>query len=171
MMLTQVPHGTTLRAKGETEIMNLLKENIAVTPLPEELYKTAAGLEALCLGEEAWTAEAICETVGHNGCYFAAFSNEKYLGHGGFTFAADEGYITNIAVLPEARRQGVASALIDAMLKKAAGLNLAFLSLEVRESNKAAISLYINKGFTERGVRPNFYRCPLESAVIMTKDI
>lgn len=150
--------------------MSLSFSEIRVLPLQGDTIKKAAELEALTL-EEAWSAEQIAETIKRNGCYFAAFSAEKFLGHGGFTFAADEGYITNIAVSPEARRQGVATKIIGAMVKEAKKRGLAFLSLEVRESNVFAVRLYEKTGFTVRGVRPKFYSNPLENAVIMTKDI
>ncbi len=149
--------------------MELLRNEIKVLALQREFFDSASMLERETLGEEAWSSEAIAETVKRNGCYFAAIKDDVFLGHGGFTYAADEGYITNIAVSKEARRQGVATAIIDKMSKKAENLGLSFLSLEVRESNFAAIKLYENCGFSVDGVRPKFYRDPIENAVIMTK--
>lgn len=150
--------------------MNLSHDTITVMPLVKDCVEKAALLEKMALGAEAWSAEAIAETVERNGFYYMA-TNGQFLGHGGFTYAADEGYITNIAVDSSARRKGVATRLVDAMVRKAGELGLAFLSLEVRSSNQAAIALYERCGFTVRGVRPKFYRDPLEDAVIMTKDI
>lgn len=151
--------------------MNLLLNDVSVVPLCEEAVVNAAGLEKEVLGHEAWSAEAIKETLEHNGQYFAAFLDGEYLGHGGFTFAADEGYITNVVVSKKARRQGVASKILEEMLKVAVEMRLSFLSLEVRESNKSAIALYKKTGFTERGRRPGFYSEPKETAIIFTKDI
>lgn len=150
--------------------MCVSNENITVRILQPDEFSLAAELESLTL-EEAWSAEAISETVAANGCYVGAFQNETFLGHGGFTFAADEGYITNIAVSSAARRKGIGTAIIQELLEKAVQQNLSFLSLEVRESNAAAIKLYEKCGFTVRGVRPKFYKNPTENAVIMTKDI
>ena len=77
------------------------------------------------------------------------------------------GYLEGIFVLPEHRRRGVASALIDEMISRAAALELAFLSLEVRASNSPAIALYRGKGFVDVGVRPGNYEKPAEDAIIM----
>jgi ribosomal-protein-alanine N-acetyltransferase len=151
--------------------MEILLNDVSVVPLCEEAVTSAADLEKEALGHEAWSAEAIKETLKHNGRYFAAFFNGEYLGHGGFTFAADEGYITNVVVSKMARRQGVAYKILEEMFKEAIRLQLRFLSLEVRESNGSAIALYEKTGFTERGRRPNFYSEPKETAIIFTKDI
>ncbi|MBE6799369.1 MAG: ribosomal-protein-alanine N-acetyltransferase [Ruminococcaceae bacterium] len=150
--------------------MSLSQNDIIVRDLTAAEYQLAAELESTAL-EEAWSAEAIAETVKRNGCYLGAFKDKSFLGHGGFTFAADEGYITNIAVSSQARRQGVATKILESMIVKAVELKLRFLSLEVRESNEAAVRLYQKSGFTVRGVRPKFYKNPTENAVIMTKDI
>ena len=80
----------------------------------------------------------------------------------------DEGYISNVAVHPDARRQGIGDALIDALAAKAAELELAFLTLEVRESNAPAIALYAKHGFHPVGKRKNYYDAPKEDAVLMT---
>ena len=144
---------------------------IKVMPLSTEWISAAATLEEKVFSKEAWSAEAIKETLRRNGRYFAAFSDDVYLGHGGFTFAADEGYITNIVVGENARRQGVASKILEEMLLSAKDLELRFLSLEVRESNLSAIKLYEKSGFTLRGKRPKFYSEPIETALIFTKDI
>ena len=80
----------------------------------------------------------------------------------------DEGYIDNIAVEPDARRHGVASALLDVYCRFGA-VNLAFLTLEVRASNQAAMGLYEKYGFQRAGLRPGYYQHPKEDAVIMTR--
>ena len=81
----------------------------------------------------------------------------------------DEGYIDNVAVAPDARRHGVASALLDVFCRFGAA-NLAFLTLEVRRSNTAAIALYEKFGFQMAGLRPGYYQHPREDAVIMTRE-
>ena len=91
------------------------------------------------------------------------------LGYAGLHAILDEGYIDNIAVEPAARRHGVASALLDVFCRYGAA-NLAFLSLEVRASNQAAISLYEKFGFREVGRRRGYYQNPKEDALILTKE-
>ena len=82
----------------------------------------------------------------------------------------DEGYITNVAVRPECRRQGIAGKLLDVFLNFAQGNRLAFLTLEVRASNEAAIILYGRHGFRGVGRRRNYYEHPREDAIIMTRE-
>ena len=83
----------------------------------------------------------------------------------------DEGQITNVAVSGEHRRRGLGNAVMEALERYAAERGIAFLSLEVRESNIAARSLYSSRGWREEGLRKNFYRRPAENAVVMTKSL
>ena len=87
----------------------------------------------------------------------------------GLSCVLDEGYVTNIAVLPDYRRKGIASALLEQCISAAKQKNLSFVSLEVRKSNLAAIKLYEKFEFKIEGERKNFYECPKEDAYIMTR--
>ena len=82
----------------------------------------------------------------------------------------DEGYITNVAVRPDCRRRRVAGQILQVFLDFAQAQNLAFLTLEVRASNQAAILLYGSRGFRGMGRRKNYYEHPREDAIIMTKE-
>ena len=90
----------------------------------------------------------------------------KVVGYAGLLVVADEGYITNVAVDPTYRRRGIARALFGACF--AAG-ELDFLTLEVRPSNAAALSLYRELGFQPVGRRRDFYTDPTEDALLLTK--
>ncbi len=70
---------------------------------------------------------------------------------------AGEGEIANVAVLPKFWRQGVARALMQTALDKAAQLGLTRIMLEVRASNEPAQRLYRSFGFVEEGRRPRYY--------------
>ena len=99
--------------------------------------------------------------------YLSAFlvaldDNDKVAGYAGLQAVLDEGYITNVAVRPDCRRQGIAGKLLQVFL--------AFLSLEVRASNYDAIALYGSRGFRSVGRRKNYYEHPREDAIIMTKE-
>ena len=82
----------------------------------------------------------------------------------------DEGYITNVAVRPDCRKQGVAGKLLQVFLDFAQANHLAFLTLEVRASNYPAIALYGSRGFRGVGRRKNYYEHPREDAIIMTRE-
>ena len=78
--------------------------------------------------------------------------------------------INNIAVHPAMRRQGVATALLLALRQYSLAQNLAFLTLEVRDSNLGARALYAGQGFAEVGRRRGYYAHPKEDAIIMTLE-
>ena len=79
------------------------------------------------------------------------------------TVAPGESEILNLAVAPDARRNGVARAL----LKHVLGLSPGSWFLEVRESNLSAIGLYESTGFRASGRRPGYYSGSSELAIVM----
>jgi len=89
--------------------------------------------------------------------------------YGGMICVLDEGQITDIATDRDFRRMGLGERTLSAMLDEAKDRGLSFVTLEVRESNVAARSLYEKMGFSAVGRRNNFYRKPTEAAIIMEK--
>lgn len=102
--------------------------------------------------------------------YFVAKDNGKCIGYAGFWNVSGEGDITNVAVLPEYRKNGIGSMLISEMIKTAVTLKLELLTLEVRKSNIAAQGLYKKYGFDIIGERKRYYSDNGEDAWIMTKS-
>lgn len=100
--------------------------------------------------------------------FFVANYAGEIAGYVGAHNVLGEVYITNVAVFEKFRRKGVAKKLIDALLKTAKAENGNFVTLEVRESNIPAVSLYEKCGFEKVGERKNFYEKPRENAVLMT---
>ncbi len=98
----------------------------------------------------------------------AETENGAVVGYVGMLYVLDEGYISNVAVRPDCRRQGVAEALLTALEARGRALMLSFLTLEVRESNAAAVALYEKRGYRVVGRRKNYYEKPTEDAVLMT---
>ena len=78
-----------------------------------------------------------------------------------------ETHITNLAVEPRFRRQGVATMLMLRLIAESQSLGLSSMTLEVRESNHAAQELYRKFGFEADGVRPKYYAETGEDAIIM----
>ena len=91
--------------------------------------------------------------------------------YGGMLVVLDEGQITNIATHPKYRRMGLGERVVCTLIEYAEAEGLNIISLEVRESNQAAISLYQKLGFISVGNRKNFYSNPTENAIIMIKNI
>lgn len=137
------------------------------------LYKSGdetaiASLEAECFSSP-WSSKAIADSA-KEGIYFFVYEiEENIVGYAGLQTILDEGYITNIAVTQGYRRRGIARELLRAVDSLAKKLCLSFISLEVRESNSAAIRLYTSEGYKAEGLRKNFYDSPCENALIMTK--
>lgn len=81
---------------------------------------------------------------------------------------AGELHINNVAVRPEFRRHGIATALVMAVLGAGKIKNATMAFLEVREGNISAQGLYSRCGFTISGRRKLYYRDPAEDALLMT---
>ena len=77
----------------------------------------------------------------------------------------------NIAVTPQYRRQGVAQALVEALVAHLKERENISLTLEVRVSNDPAIRLYTKMGFQQVGRRPRYYHNPREDALILRKEL
>lgn len=86
-------------------------------------------------------------------------------------FAADEGEIGDIAVLPEMRGAGIGRTLLLECISAARGRGTRVLFLEVRETNDAARRLYATAGFHVVGVRKQYYSEPVEDAIVMRLDL
>jgi [ribosomal protein S18]-alanine N-acetyltransferase len=82
----------------------------------------------------------------------------------------DAWHVMNVAVAPEQRRSGVASALLDHLLEVTREDAQRGYTLEVRVSNLGAIRLYERFGFAARGVRRGYYTDNREDALIMWRD-
>ena len=131
----------------------------------EEYLDEVCEIEKNCFSNP-WSRQSLAEEIDNENAHFVvALIDGRVAGYMGLQIFSGEGYVTNVAVLPEFRRCGVAKALIRACMKN----KMNFMTLEVRESNLPAINLYEKTGFERVGIRPDFYRNPDENAVIMTK--
>lgn len=137
--------------------------------MEEHHLPEATALERVCFGNP-WSREAFLEELQNPAAHFIVAEQDGTLaGYAGMSWVLDEGYVFNIAVAPAFRRHGVARALLSTLDTFAQEKRLSFLSLEVRVSNDAAITLYRSCGFLTLGTRPHFYEHPAEDAYIMTK--
>ncbi len=133
----------------------------------------AAALEKLCFAEP-WSANSL-ELLTRDGIGVGYLCTAKdgdietvtVTAYGGMLIAVDEGQITNIAVHPDHRREGLGTAIVRALMRHAKDAHLVSITLEVRASNAAAIALYKQAGFVEVGRRRGFYTKPTEDALVM----
>ena len=143
---------------------------IRIVPLDASHLDAIARLEQECFSMP-WSRDMLAEEL-YNDCaaYLVAEDEEEHvLGYAGLQVILDEGYITNVAVWPEYRREHIASQILDVFFNFARAHDLRFITLEVRPGNTAAIALYQKFGFAEMGRRKNYYQKPKEDALIMTK--
>ena len=117
-----------------------------------------------------WTHEQLMAQLSDFMHIFLAAEDEngRAVGYAGLMYVLDEGYISNVAVSPDRRREGIADMLLTELYARAKAKKLSFLTLEVRESNIPAQSLYKKHGYTEVGRRKAYYSRPKEDAILMT---
>lgn len=144
-----------------------LKSNIVINAMEKRHISDIARIEEMCFSSP-WSEDAIGEELNNlHAHYFVAECDGIVCGYVGIHTVLDEGYITNIAVDLNFRRQGIASKLLETLIAKMG--ELTFITLEVRVSNNPAIALYKSFGFEEVGVRKGYYTKPSEDALLMTK--
>ena len=117
-----------------------------------------------------WSEKSFLESMERTDTVFlVALVNEEVAGYVGCYCIAGTGEITNVAVKTSHRRKGIGGKLLEKLYEEGALLDTQEFFLEVRESNEAAIGLYLRQGFVKEGLRKNFYEKPVENAVIMWK--
>ena len=138
---------------------------------PEDIPAVAA-LEKKSFSEP-WTEggfeDALCQR--QNIFLVAELMQKKVIGYLGLYASFDEGDITNVSVEEDFRCQGVGYMLVEGLKGLAMQQGIQRIFLEVRASNEAAKRLYQKVGFAECGRRPDFYRKPVEDAVLMSAEL
>ncbi|WP_455581599.1 ribosomal protein S18-alanine N-acetyltransferase [Dysosmobacter sp.] len=145
--------------------------HVRIVPMTADHLDEVAELERICFSAP-WSRNMLAEELDNALSAFlvALDGGGRVVGYAGLQVVLDEGYIANVAVRPECRRQGIAGKLLQVFLDFARGNHLAFLTLEVRASNAPAIALYESRGFYDAGRRKNYYEHPREDAMIMTRE-
>jgi ribosomal-protein-alanine N-acetyltransferase len=118
-----------------------------------------------------WSSKAFMSELRDNkyAYYLVACIDGRIIGYAGMWRLFSEAHITNIAVHPDFRRRGVGELLLFALMDQARRFGMTSMTLEVRPSNSAALSLYRKHGFVQRGVRRRYYSDNQEDALIMWK--
>lgn len=129
-----------------------------------------AELEALCF-PRPWSETALAHLLKEENFGIVVLDGNTVLAYAGLVTALDEGEITNVATHPNHRRRGAARVALLSLVEEARVRGIGRLTLEVRESNTAAQTLYASLGFTPCGIRKDFYTSPRENALILEKTI
>lgn len=159
-------------SQAERERAQREKEaEIIVRELKVEDSSAVAEMEQQIFSDP-WSEKSVMETVQQKqSVCFAAEKAGHLLGYLLAYHAADEAEIARIAVQKEARRQGAAGKLMQALEHYCEEHKMEKLLLDVRESNEAARSFYTKNGFVEDGIRQGFYTNPSEDAVLMSRQL
>ncbi len=160
------------RDKIFLDIDNLINNgffiDVNITPATSDDISAIAHIEKECFSTP-WSENAINESMCSGTSFYVARIGNDIAGYMGLSKIVGEGYVTNIAVSPRYRRRGIGKKILKYVIESSES-ELEFISLEVRVSNNAAISLYEYFGFEIVGTRKCFYTHPCEDALIMTKN-
>lgn len=129
-----------------------------------------AELEKRCF-PDPWSESSIASELDNPlSLWLTAIEGETVLGYVGSQSVMGEADMLNLAVAPEARRCGIATALVNALIDALRERGVHRLTLEVRASNDAARALYEGLGFQQVGRRPGYYLKPREDALLLRKE-
>ncbi len=144
---------------------------MTIWPLQAWQIPQMAQIERLCFSDP-WSQKALEEELENPlALYFVACEGEQVLGYVGTRMVCGQCDVTNVAVHPRCRRQGIGRRLMEALVEHCKVRGITPLQLEVRVSNQPAIALYQALGFVRQGVRPNYYQDPREDALLMARDL
>ncbi|MEG1880175.1 MAG: ribosomal protein S18-alanine N-acetyltransferase [Oscillospiraceae bacterium] len=130
-------------------------------------------VEKVCFPKDAWTRKMFESELCNNISFYIVARDEdtnELIAYGGVWLMYDVGDITNIAVSPLFRHMGIAMEILKLLTDICRENHMKSISLEVRESNISAQSLYRKMGFKMAGTRKKYYE-NTENALIMTKDL
>lgn len=138
---------------------------------------TAADLGAICEIERAsfsdpWSLKSFRDSLAHDFVRMRVIEDDGVVAGYAVVWASSvECELANLAVNPARRGAGLGAQLLDAVLREMHGEGLLVMFLEVRASNAAARHLYASRGFHEVGARSNYYKDPVEDALVLRRDL
>lgn len=156
-----------------------MKEQIEVrTFCPQDVVEEATQTVSEILEIEKstfpdpWSVGSIEETLSASGYRNTGVWIEgKLAGYLFCSYVLDEAEIVKIAVHPRFQRRGIATVLMNEFTEWCKELGIHRWMLDVRAGNAGAHALYHSFGFTEDGVRKNYYTDPVEDAILMSRQI
>ena len=129
-----------------------------------------AELEKICFSDP-WSEKSVASELNNPlSLWLVAMDGDRVAGYIGSQSVEGEADMMNVAVHPDYRRKGIARRLVEGLVAALREKGVYSLALEVRASNVPAISLYEGLGFSQVGLRPNYYRNPKEDAYILRKE-
>ena len=141
-----------------------------IVNMNESHVAQVAALEKICFSDP-WSENSVASELKNPlSCWLVAEEDGKVAGYVGSQTVMDKSDMMNVAVHPDHRRKGIAEALVAELVEALKKRESRCLTLEVRASNEPAKALYEKLGFTQVGLRKNYYRNPKEDALILRKE-
>ena len=120
---------------------------------------------------DPWSVRDLTDCVRSGVPFLVAEHDDAVIGYVIAHHAVDEAEILNLGVAPARQQKGIGRALVQAMLVRLRQVGVTTVFLEVRESNAVARRLYGDLGFAHVGRRRDYYRRPVEDAVVLRATI
>ena len=142
-----------------------------IMKMNEAHVASVAAIEKECFGMDAWSEKSVAsELTNKLSLWLVAVDGDRVAGYVGSQTVCDETDMMNVAVTADYRRQGLGEKLVLALEEELKAMGSQCLTLEVRDSNTPARTLYEKLGFQQIGLRKNYYRNPREDAHILRKE-
>ena len=142
-----------------------------IVKMNEAHVASVAAIEKECFGVDAWSEKSVAsELTNKLSLWLVAVDGDRVAGYVGSQTVCDETDMMNVAVTADYRRQGLGEKLVLALVEELKAMGSQCLTLEVRDSNTPARTLYEKLGFQQIGLRKNYYRNPKEDAYILRKE-
>ncbi len=144
---------------------------IEITEMTADTAQLVAELEAKCFNDP-WPYESFINTLANEHAqYYTLHFNENFVGYIGMYDLVDEVSVINVAVDPAYRSKGYGAMLMERAEDYAQSHGCPAITLEVRESNTPARTLYEKCGYTAYGIQKNYYTNPKEDAILYRKAV
>lgn len=142
-----------------------------IRPMTERDIDAVAAMEQACFSDP-WPREILAaELTNPISLWLVAVADGCVCGYVGSQTCGEQSDMMNLAVAESARRQGIGARLVSELTARLFRQGCRELTLEVRESNAAALALYRRLGFEQVGRRPDYYYHPREAALILRKEL
>ncbi len=142
---------------------------IEVKPMSESDLPEVMEIEKVSF-PTPWSKESYLAELENEAARYRVVRLEgKLVGYGGMWLIVDEAHITNVAIHPDFRQQGIGERLMTELIGLANQHKAIGITLEVRPSNQGALRLYNKLGFLPTAIRKGYYSDTGEDALIMWK--
>ena len=148
-----------------------VQNDIEIREMTFDDLDEVADIESRNFGSEAWTSVGFLTYLMRNDTLFLiseTVNDHRITGYAGLLMVPYEADLINVCVKEEARRRGIASALMDQIKIRSGNVGVTTIHLEVRSKNTGAIALYKKQGFVRTGLRKDYYIGPKDDAITMT---